>query len=436
MDQFTKDIADQVIEEMIALSEEIYKNPELGYKEFKTAEAVLEKLNQYEIPSKTGVAYTGIVSVLDSGKEGPHIGLICELDAVPTIDHPYANPLDNAAHTCGHYSQIGVMLSVFCTLKKMGTMEKLGGKISLIVTPAEEFCDFDYRKTLIDKGEIVYMSGKQEMIRLGVFDDVDLVLSCHTLGTDMPYDAELGAGLNGFISKRAVFQGKAAHAGAYPFLGINALNAANLAMTGINFLRETFREDDKIRVHFILSEGGQTINTVPKQTILDLYVRAKSVEAIFETNKKVTNCLRAGALAIGCTLEVADTPGYFPLKQDENLTAAVENNLKNYIKEERILTGNHGYASGDMGDLSMLLPIVEIGTGGFSGIMHGCDFKTEDTNMAYVVPAYYFIDTVIDLLENGGKAAYEIKEKFVPTMKKDEYLKTLTELQQTKTYTN
>lgn len=426
--------ADKIIPEMIELSENIYKNPELGYKEIKTAKQVISCLDKYGISYKSNIAYTGIVAQIDSKKEGPNIALICELDAVPTANHPYSSKEDNAAHTCGHYSQIGVMLSVFCTLKESEILNNLCGKVTLIATPAEEFCDLDYRKDLIKQNKIKYMSGKQEMIYLGVFDDIDIVLSCHTLGTSIPYDCEIDAGLNGFICKRAIFHGKAAHAGSNPAGGINALNACNLAMTGINFLRETFEEKDCIRVHFVISEGGQTVNTVPQRTTLDMYVRAKTVDAILKTDKKVTDALRAGALAIGCDIEIIDTPGYFPLKQDRNLTKSIEKNILKYIKEERILKDNHGFASGDMGDISMLFPTVEIGTGGFAGTMHGCDFKTEDTYMAYTVPAKYFLDSIIDLLSNNGKEAYNIKKQFKPVMTKENYLKTLNSLNKTIIY--
>lgn len=434
MKERVQQFADSIIKEMITISEDIFKHPELGYKEVRTAKKVMDCLDNYSIPYKSEIAYTGVVACIDSKKVGPHIALICELDAVPTMNHAYSNKEDYAAHTCGHYSQIGVMMSVFCSLQKSGIVQELGGKVSLIATPAEEFCDFDYRKNLIADTKIRYMSGKQEMIHLGIFDDVDIVLSCHTMGTGMPYDAEVDASLNGFLCKRAVFRGKGAHAGSNPSGGINALNAANLAMTGIHFLRETFKEEDAIRVHFVLTEGGQTINTVPEHTTMDMYVRAKTIDAILETDKKVTNALRAGALAIGCDLEITNTPGYFPLKQDRNLTKVIEENMHSHIQNDRILRDEHGYASGDMGDISMLLPTVEIGTGGFSGTLHGCDFKTEDINMAYTVPARYFIDSVIDLLDNQGEKAYQIKKNFEPIMTKEEYLNMLIGFNQTNVY--
>ena len=427
-------ILDKQLESIINLCEDIYKNPELGYKEFNTRKKVIDVLEKACIPYRD-CAYTGILSEIDSGKEGPHIALICELDAVPTLNHPYANKDDNAAHTCGHYAQIGVMLSLFVALKEANTLDKLCGKVTLVVTPAEEFCDMDYRKNLIKEGKISHPSGKQEMISLGIFDDVDIVLSCHAMGLDMEkYHAEIGAGLNGFIGKRVIFYGKAAHAGSNPAGGVNALNAANLAMSGINFLRETLREEDAIRVHFVMSEGGQTVNTVPSRTQLEMYVRAKTVDAIFETNEKVERAIKAGAYAIGCDVEIQDTPGYFPLHQDENLTELVKEHILKYMGPEWVAQGTHGFASGDMGDISMMWPTVEIGVAGFTGTMHGVDFKTADYEQAYKVPAHYFADTIIDLLSNGGEKAYSIKERFKPVMSKENYLELLDNLNKSTIY--
>ncbi|MCI7656644.1 amidohydrolase [Anaerotignum sp.] len=427
-------ILEEELKTMILVCEDIYKHPELGFKEFRTRQKVIDVLDKAGIAHED-CAYTGILAQIDSGKKGPHIALICELDAVPTLNHPYANSEDHAAHTCGHYAQIGVMLSVFTALKKAETLQDFCGKVTLVVTPAEEFCDMDYRKSLIREGKITHPSGKQEMISLGVFDDVDIVLSCHAMGLDMEtYHAEIGAGLNGFIQKRAVFYGKAAHAGSNPAGGVNALNAANLAMTGINFLRETFREEDAIRVHFVMSEGGQTVNTVPSRTQMDMYVRAKTVDAIFETNAKVERALKAGAYAIGCDLEIQDTPGYFPLHQDPNLTDLMREHILKYMEPEKIAQGTHGYASGDMGDISMMWPTVEIGVAGFSGTMHGVDFKTADEEQAYKVPAHYFADAIMDLLANDGEKAFRIKADFSPVMCKDDYLATLDNLNKTNIY--
>lgn len=177
-------ILDEILPEMIELSEDIYRHPELGFKEFRSREQVIRFLDAAGI-AHTDVAYTGLTACLDSGKPGPNIGLIAEFDAVPTLGHPYAAEKDYAAHTCGHYAQIGVMLSLFLALKKSDILSELCGKVTLLVTPGEEFCDMDYRKSLIAQGKLHYPSGKQEMIAVGAFDDIDIMLSCHTMGIDM-----------------------------------------------------------------------------------------------------------------------------------------------------------------------------------------------------------------------------------------------------------
>lgn len=432
-DLFIKSL-DNIKEEMIALSESIFKKPELGFKEYNTNESICKILDKYNVSYDNDVAITGIVATIDSKKEGAHIGLLCELDAVPTINHEFSNKEDNAAHTCGHYAQVGTMLGVFLGLKESKVLDSLGGKVTFIATPAEEYCDFEYRKCLVDSGKLTYISGKQEMIKLGVFDNLDCVISCHTMGTGTEYLAETNSTLNGFLGKRAVFKGKSAHAGANPSEGINALNAATLAMNAITFLRETFKEEDAIRVHYVMSEGGTTVNSVPEQTTLDMYIRAKTLDAILEVNKKVNRALRAGALGVGCDIEICDTGGYLPLTQDENLTKVIENNLLDFMSKDKILKDCHSYASGDIGDLSHLVPTIQIGVAGFSGNIHGYNFKTGDVNLAYNLPMEYLGSATIDLLTNGGKIAKEIKNKFNTRLTTSEYIDLLNSLNQNKLY--
>ena len=419
---------ERILPKAIALAEDIFKNPELGYKEFRSREKVEEALKDAEIPF-TEVAYTGLMATLDSGKEGPCIGLIAEFDAVPVLGHPYASSDQNAAHACGHYAQTGVMLAVFLALKEAGVMERLAGKVKLFFTPAEEFCDMDYRRNLIREGKVSHSSGKQEMISLGLFDECAVLLSCHSMGLiDTDYQAEVGASLNGFCQKKVTFLGTEAHAGASPHLGVNALHAMTLAISAINALRESFPEEDCIRVHYIVTEGGQTVNSVPARTKMEMYIRGKTVEAIRSTERKVDRALRGAALAINCDLEIQNTPGYLPLKQDPALTELVRSQILRYMPESRIAEGTHGTASGDMGDLSMLFPTVEIGISGFKGRIHGRDFGTENEREAYQIPAHYFVDAVMRLLENEGAEAKRIQESFVPKFKKENYLAELDRL--------
>ncbi|MDU2198391.1 MAG: hypothetical protein E7E21_08265 [Peptostreptococcaceae bacterium] len=168
-------LLDSLKKEMINLSEEIFKNPELGFKEFETNKLICEKLEKYKINYINDIAITGIKATIDSKKEGPHIALLCELDSVPSTEHKYLGKRDNCAHSCGHYAQVGMMLGTFLALKESNIIDELGGKVSFIATPAEEYCDFDYRENLVKENKLSYISGKQEMIKLNTFKDIDLV---------------------------------------------------------------------------------------------------------------------------------------------------------------------------------------------------------------------------------------------------------------------
>ena len=427
-------LLDSLKKEMINLSEEIFKNPELGFKEFETNKLICEKLEKYKINYINDIAITGIKATIDSKKEGPHIALLCELDSVPSTEHKYLGKRDNCAHSCGHYAQVGMMLGTFLALKESNIIDELGGKVSFIATPAEEYCDFDYRGNLVKENKLSYISGKQEMIKLNTFKDIDLVLSAHAMPPGTGHFAEVNSSLNGFLGKKITFRGVSAHAGLNPSDGVNALNAANVALNAIAYLRETFKEEDAIRVHYVISDGGASVNSVPDKVTIDMYIRAKTLDAIIDVNKKVDRAFRGGALAIGAEVEITNTGGYLPLTQDESLTQAVKDNMLKFMDKDKIISDCHSFASGDIGDLSYLLPTVQIGVSGFAGRVHGNDFRTEDTHIAYELPINYFTETVKDLLKDNGKRTKEILSNYKQRLTFDQYIKLLNDTNKTDLY--
>ncbi|MGL5313213.1 MAG: amidohydrolase [Peptostreptococcaceae bacterium] len=425
---------DLIKNEMINLSEEIYKSPELGFKEYETNKLICKVLEKYNLAYQSDIAITGIKSTLNSKKEGPHIALLCELDSVPSTEHPYLGKNDNCAHSCGHYAQVGVMLGTFIALKESNVLENIGGKVSFIATPAEEYCDFDYRENLVNKKKISYISGKQEMVKIKVFDDIDLVISCHSMPPTDKYYSEINSSLNGFLGKKITFRGVSAHAGLNPCDGVNALNAANVALNAIAYLRETFKEEDAIRVHHVISNGGMSVNSVPDKVVIDMYIRAKTLDAIMDVNKKIDRALRGGALAIGAEVEITNTGGYLPLTQDKYLTEVIKDNMQKFMDEDKILKDCHSFASGDIGDLSYLLPTVQIGVSGFAGRIHGNDFRTDDKYLAYELPIKYFTETVVDLLQDDCKKAKYVISNYKKNLTFDNYIELLNDTNKTSTY--
>ncbi|MGL5328677.1 MAG: amidohydrolase, partial [Peptostreptococcaceae bacterium] len=175
-------------------------------------------------------------------------------------------------------------------------------------------------------------------------------------------------------------------------------------------------------------------NSVPDKVVIDMYIRAKTLDAIMDVDKKVDRAFRGGALAIGAELEITNTGGYLPLTQDENLTKVVKDNMLKFMDEGKILENCHSFASGDIGDLSYLIPTVQIGVSGFAGRVHGNDFRTEDSKIAYELPIDYFTETVKDLLKEDGKKTKEILSNYKPRLTFDEYIKLLNDTNKTNIY--
>src|SRR5262249_57082309 len=124
--------------------------------------------------------------------------------------------------------------------------------------------------------------------------------------------AGVAASNNGCVVKTVRYIGRASHAGGAPHLGVNALYAANIGLAAINAIRETFRDEDSIRVHPIITHGGNQVNVIPGEVRLETYVRGKTVGAILAANTSVDRALRAGALALGAEGEVERRPASLP----------------------------------------------------------------------------------------------------------------------------
>lgn len=408
-------------EELLALGNDLFEHPELGFKEVHTRDRVVAYLERHGMKVQTGYSVTGFRCTLGSGN-GPHLGLIAELDAIPTPGHRCASEDQGAAHACAHSHQITIMLGAMKALHDTRILDGTGVKVTLVGTPAEEFTDFAYRRDLISQGIISHMSGKQDMIAHGVFDDIDLAISCHSLGGNPERVADVNSSLNGFMSKYIQYTGLAAHAGADPHLGINALSAATIGMMALNAQRDTFQEKDSVRVHGIITEGGQTVNSVPERVVLEYYVRARTIEAIQDASGKVNRSFRAGADALGATVTIRDTPGYMPFSQCADLSEVMKENLTRYLGKDNITDGQHSFASGDIGDLGMLMPVIQFGFGGFRGSIHGKDFEVADAEMAYIIPSKAVACTIYDLIRDQGRLAQTIIAHNPPKMSKAQYL--------------
>jgi amidohydrolase len=413
---------DRNAERVIALGETIRRQPELGFKEFKTARLVEETFTSLGLKPRGGLAVTGVRAEAKGAKDGPTFALLGELDGLVVAGHPIADPQTGAAHACGHNAQIAGLLGAAMGLLGAKAFDHLAGRVVFFAVPAEEYGDVGWRVEQSRAGKLEFLGGKPELMRLGHFDDVDLAMMIHTTPQPEMKKAAVSASNNGCIVKTVRYIGRASHAGGAPHLGINALYAANIGLMAINAVRETFRDEDSIRVHPIITHGGSQVNVIPGEVRMETYVRGKTVEAILEANTRVDRALRAGALALGAKVEIETLPGYLPLFNHAGMARHFKGNAVALYGADHVTEAGHRSGSTDMGDVSHVMPTLHPYMGGASGSGHGADFAIADPTLAYVEPAKQLALMAIDMLWGDAEAARDILKAWKPRMTKAEYL--------------
>ncbi|MGH2930088.1 MAG: peptidase dimerization domain-containing protein, partial [Solirubrobacteraceae bacterium] len=291
------------------------------------------------------------------------------------------------------------------------------------------------RDGLRQEGRIGLLGGKSELIRLGEFDDVDIAMMLHSGGADVrSAKFTLGTTGNGFVGKLIRYRGLSAHAAAAPDQGVNALSAALLGMEGIDALRQTFRDEDHIRVHPIITKGGDLVNVIPADVRLETYVRGATMEAVMSASEKVDRALRAAALAIGAQVEITTIPGYLPQENNADLNEIFRANVLRHFEEADLDVAEHMSGSSDVGDLEHLLPMVQPSMNGSSGHFHGADYAIVDREISYLWNGVLMAQTAIDLLWDEAAEARRVIDDFTPPMTKEEYLRYMESVNRVETF--
>lgn len=404
----------------------IWTHAETGYREYQTSqylENAFENLG-YELVKAGDIP--GFYTVIDTGRPGPEVLILGEMDSLICSEHPDANPETGAVHCCGHSAQSAALLGIAAALKEPGILDDLSGKIRLCAVPAEELIEVEFRSGLKAEGRIKYMGGKTEFLHRGYFDGVDLAFMVHTTSGEK-FSSSKGA--VGCMAKRIIYKGVSAHAGGSPWNGCNALYAATLGLSAINSIRETFKESDIIRVHPIITKGGGAVNAIPDEVIVESYVRGSSFDAIKEANQKVNRALCGAALSLGANIDIQDNPGYAPLSNSDDMRKLAKEaceaiNLAPFVQSDAI-----GSGSTDMGDLSVLMPVVHPYAPGATGTSHGSNYYIANPDLACVGSAKWQLVMLAMLLKEDAARAKQIVADFKPVFaSKEEYLAYMDEM--------
>ncbi|MBR2372964.1 MAG: amidohydrolase, partial [Lentisphaeria bacterium] len=388
---------DNNAEKIIGIGEQIWKNPEPGYREFKTAKLAAEILKSLDLPTREGLGITGIRADLEFGKPGPTIAMLGELDSLVLPTHPECDPATGAVHACGHNASMAGMLGAAIGLVSAGISNELSGKIAFVAVPAEECIEIEKRLQMIAEKKISSLGGKGELIRQGVFDDVQLAFMLHA-GGRYGYGAH-----NGFISKKVVFKGHACHAAA-PGNGISALHAMTLAQSAVGLLRERWAGmNHTVRIHGIVTQGGDVVNIIPDQCKMEFLLRADKIDTLKILHTEFDRAMQGAAMAIGAGVDIETIPGYMPQYDDCELERIYSETAAALDPEITNRGSNFSCASTDMGDLSTVMPTLHAYTAGAAGTGHGITYHIADKQRAYVVNAKILAGIAIELMADGAK---------------------------------
>ena len=396
----------------------IWNNPETGYKEIKTSAYMENVFRQLGYDLVVPGDIPGFYTVIDTGRPGPEVLILGELDSLICPTHPECDKETGAVHACGHNAQCAALIGIAAALKEPGILDKFCGRIRLCAVPAEELIEIEYRKKLINEGKIKYYGGKTEYLYRGYFDGVDIAFMVHSSP-----EFQVKSSAVGCIAKEIIYKGRASHAGGAPWSGVNALYAATQGLAAVNALRETFMEKDYIRFHPIITQGGEVVNAIPETVKVESYVRGSNFEGMTDANKRINRALIGSALSIGANIEINDFPGYAPLINDKGLinvaydAAKMVEGAPEFLVRDIVNTG-----STDMGDISSIIPSIHPYAPGTSGTGHGNDFYIQNPELACVMSAKWQLAMLLVLLGNGADRAKKIISDFKPIFSsKEEY---------------
>ncbi len=301
----------------------IHANPELSFKEHKAAEWLTEPLEEAGFAVEKGLAglETSFYAEWQGAEDGPTIAFLAEYDALAGL-----------GHACGH-NIIGTS-AVGAALALKDAHPELPGRILVIGTPAEE------------EG-----GGKIIMAEAGVFDDVDVAMLCHPHKMNMVLRGGLAC-----VDATLKFHGRSAHAASAPELGISALDAMIGTFVAINSLRQSFKDD--VRIHGIITKGGEATNIIPDFCEAQFLLRAINTEELEVVRQKVYAAARHAAEAVGASIDIEEGLIYAERNNNHALAAQFQSSMESLGREVSPPPVKGGVGSSDIGNVSRITAVI------------------------------------------------------------------------------
>lgn len=365
----------QILPDMVSLLERLYFCPEIGFQEYQASTWITEWLGK--IGYRVEMPFSGLKTAFRAslrgfrGSTSPAVALLAEYDALPGVGHGCGHNFIAACTT----GSAAVLASILPFLK---------GSIQVIGCPAEE-------------GSVEGAGGKVVIIEQQGFKGVDAALMVHPSNRTVIHSVTTGR-----MALKIEFFGEAGYAGGGEADGVNALEAAITTFNEWKSLRSEF--EDAVRVHGVITKGGQVPNIIPEYSEIRAYVRAGDAELLRRGERRVRECAENAAKRVGARVRISHTARvYESMKPNRVLGEVFERNLEHAgIRAEK--PGRIGAGSSDMGNVSRVVPAIQP----YVAICepkispHTREFGRATTSAkakkALFASAYALIGTVIDLI--------------------------------------
>ena len=307
--------------EAVALNDDLADNPEISGEEYETSKKIVKLLekNGFRVETEFAGFPTAFKGVYGEGGHKYKIAILTEYDALPEV-----------GHACGHC--VSGSISVLAALASAALQDELDCDIHIIGTPAEETD-----------------GAKCSMSENGIFDEYDMAMMIHMYDKNM-----LHLKLFALKSYLYTFHGKASHAAAAPWDGVNALNAATLMTMAIDMKRQQCTPD--VRFHYVYKNGGAACNVIPEEAAIEVYARALSRTYLRKLLDDLDRIAEGAALMTGTTWDKVPTSDEYDnmLNVPEGIKAMTE------VWDEISIENNGDYepifGSSDVGNVSFVCP--------------------------------------------------------------------------------
>jgi len=373
---------DALRQELIQLSLKIHDNPELSFQERRASSWLIEFLRDNGFRVRRN--FVGLPTAFEAtyGRGTPRIALLAEYDALPQM-----------GHGCGH--NVIAASAVGAGVASKLAVDQVGGTIVVLGTPGEEV-----------------FGGKIDMVEARVFEEIDVAMMVHPNTRNTVTMETLAC-----TSLDVEFIGKAAHAAAQPYKGVNALEALIMGFSSVNALRQHIKGE--ARIHGIITDGGQAPNIVPARSAARFLIRALDKGYLDELKEKVLNCFRAGSVATGAKLiHHWGERSYLPMKSNVALAGLFNENLQSLGRHVEVPDPRFGFGSTDMGNVSQVVPSIHpsVAIAPPEVVIHTPEFAeaaaSEAGHEGLLDAAKAMATTVVDILTKP-EVLDEIKQEFL-----------------------